>query len=236
MGDIDPATARKFADLYFAPLPKGPLPPRPTTAEPAQDGPKLAQVESGAQPIEFIGYKRASQYDKNDPIYDVISSILSSGRTGLLYKSLVRDNRVALAAGAESAFPGSKYPNLFVLYLMPSMGKSLAENEKDLNAVLDQLRNQKVDDGTLQRVKTRERAALIRQLDSNSGLASLLATYYANFGDWRKLFTQLDEYDKITPDDVQRVARELFTDRNKTVAFLKPPAAPPQPAPPGETR
>jgi predicted Zn-dependent peptidase len=240
VGDIDPAAARRFADHYFAPLPKGPLPPRPTTVEPEQQGPKSAEVESASQPIEFIAYKRASQYDKNDPVYDVISSILSSGRTGLLYKSLVRDSRAALAAGAESSYPGSKYPNLFMLYLVPSMGKTLAENEKELYAVLDKLKNEKVDNETLQRVKTRERAALIRQLDGNSGLASLLATYYANFGDWRKLFTQLDEYDKITPDDVQRVARELFTDQNKTVAFLKPPGAPQPPNAPapasGETR
>ena len=67
-----------------------------------------------------------------------------------------------------------------------------------------------MDDATLARVKTRTRAGLIRQLDSNAGLAQLLASYYANYGDWRKLFTSLDEIDKVTADDVQRVARAIF--------------------------
>jgi predicted Zn-dependent peptidase len=67
-------------------------------------------------------------------------------------------------------------------------------------------------------VKTRTRAGLIRQLDDNAGLAQLLASYHANYGDWRKLFTALDEIDKVTADDVQRVAREFFTTENRTVA------------------
>jgi predicted Zn-dependent peptidase len=223
VGDIDPATARTLAEKYFGPIPKGPLPAGPTTQDPPRDGERIAAVNSAAQPIEFISYNRPSQYDKDDPVFDVISSILSGGRTGLLYKSLVRDQRVALAAGADSSYPGSKYPNLFVLYVAPSMGKTLAENEKALNAVLDTLKKQKVDEQTMARIKTKARADVIRQLDSNSGLASLLSSYQASYGDWRKLFTSIDEINRVTPDDVQRVARTYFVDKFKTVAYLKAP-------------
>jgi predicted Zn-dependent peptidase len=224
VGDIDPATAHTLAEKYFGPIPKGPLPAGPTTQDPPRDGVKTVEVESAAQPIEFISYNRPSQYDKDDPVFDVISSVLSGGRTGLLYKSLVRDQRVALAAGADSSYPGSKYPNLFILYVAPTMGKTLPENEKALTAVLDTLKNQKVDEQTLARVKTKVRADLIRQLDNNSGLASLLSTYQANYGDWRKLFTSIDEINHVTADDVQRVARTYFVDKYKTVAYLKAPA------------
>jgi predicted Zn-dependent peptidase len=224
VGDIDPSTARTLAEKYFGPIPKGPLPTGPTTEDPPRDGEKVAQVDSAAQPLEFISYNRPSQYDKDDPVFDVISSILSGGRTGLLFKSLVRDQRVALAAGADASFPGSKYPNLFVLYVAPGMGKTLAENEKALDAVLDGLKNQKVDEQTLARVKTKARADLIRQLDSNSGLASMLSSYQATYGDWRKLFTSIDEINRVTADDVQRVAQTYFVDKMKTVAYLKTPA------------
>jgi predicted Zn-dependent peptidase len=60
---------------------------------------------------------------------------------------------------------------------------------------------------------------LIRQLESNSGLANSLASTYANFGDWRKLFTDLDEINKVTAQDVQRIAAQYFTNANRTVAF-----------------
>ena len=67
------------------------------------------------------------------------------------------------------------------------------------------------------------RRGLIRQLDSNSGLAQLLTFFQANFGDWRKLFTSLDDIDKVTADDVQRVARQYLTPDNRTIAFTNPP-------------
>ncbi len=224
VGDVDPAKARQMAIRYFGPIPARPLPLRPTTFDPAQVGPKVAEVHVPSQPIEVIAYKRPDEYDKDDPVFDVISGILSNGRTGLLYKSLVRDQKVALEAGADASAPGSKYPNLFLLYLVPNMGRTVAENEKALNAVLDSLKTSKVDAETLTRVKTKARAAVIRQLDSNSGLAALLAEYYATYGDWRKLFTSIQDIDKVTADDVQRVARTYFDDRTRTTAFISAPA------------
>ncbi len=224
VGDVDPTLARSLAQKYFGPIPARPLPPRPTTFDPPQSGPKSAEVNVPSQPIELIAYKRPDQYDKDDPVFDVISGILSGGRTGLLYKSLVRDQRMALDAGAESSLPGSKYPNLFMVYLVPNMGRTLPENEKALNQVLDTLRNQKVDAEVLTRVKTKTRAGVIRQLDSNSGLASTLAEYYAAYGDWRKLFTSIQDIEKVSADDVQRVARMYLDDRTRTVVYIKAPA------------
>ena len=226
VGDVQPAEAKRLAERYFGALPKKPLPPQVITVEPKQDGLKTVRVESESQPIEFIAYKRPSQYDKDDPIYDALSDILSSGRTGLLYKTMVRDQKIALAAGADATFPGGKYANLFVLYFAPSLGKTNEENEKALNAVLNQVKSEPVDAATLARVKTKARAGLIRRLDSNSGLANSLASAYANYGDWRKMFTEVEELDKVTAQDVQRVARECFQESNRTSAWLfQPPAA-----------
>lgn len=135
-----------------------------------------------------------------------------------MYKDMVRDKKLALAAGAESEFPGGKYPSLFFFYLVPGVGHTAVENEKELDTIIANLKTQKVDDAALARVKTRTRATLIRQLDDNAGLAQLLASYYGNYGDWRKLFTSLDDIDKVTSGDVQRVAKEYFTSENRTVA------------------
>jgi predicted Zn-dependent peptidase len=76
----------------------------------------------------------------------------------------------------------------------------------------------------LTRVKTKARAAVIRQLDNNSGLASLLTSIYVAYGDWRKLFTSLDDINKITADDVQRVARQYFIPESRTVALTVQPS------------
>jgi predicted Zn-dependent peptidase len=70
------------------------------------------------------------------------------------------------------------------------------------------------------------RASLIRRLDSNSGMADALTSYYANYGDWRKLFTTIDDTDKVTADDVMRVAKEYLVPETRTVVYtVRPPVA-----------
>ncbi len=218
-GDVDPKECRRLADKYFSLLPAGPLPSGPRTVEPPQKGTKRVGVESPAQPFMAIAYKRPNQIDKDDPVFDVLSEVLAGERTGLLYKELVRDKRISLGAFAQSTFPGGKYPSLFLFFLVPNMGHSVEENEKACYEIIDRLKTQKVDAATLNRIKTKTRAALIHRLDSNSGMAEALTSYYVSYGDWRKLFTAIDDIAKVTADDVQRVAKQYLMEETRTVAY-----------------
>jgi predicted Zn-dependent peptidase len=199
------------------------MPPLVHTAEPPQRGPKRAEVESPSQPLFALGYKRPDQYDKDDPVFDVISALLSSGRTSLMERQLVRDKKLALAVDTSSAFPDSRYPNVFLIMAMPNLGRTVAENEKAIFDLLDEFKSKPPDSVALQRVKTKTRADVIRSLDSNSRLAALLTAYYASYGDWRKLFTSIDDVDKVTAGDVQRIARQYFVQNSLTVALTVPP-------------
>jgi predicted Zn-dependent peptidase len=63
-------------------------------------------------------------------------------------------------------------------------------------------------------------------------MASELTDYYATYGDWRKLFSSIDEIDKITADDVQRVAKKYLVPETRTVVYT---VAPKGENPKGET-
>jgi predicted Zn-dependent peptidase len=220
---------RRLAEKYFGPLAPRPMPPRIRTVEPKQEGEKRLEIESPSQPVVLVGYKRPNARHVDDPVLDILSTILASGRTGLLYKDLVRDKKISLAAGAVANMPGSKYPNLFVLYSFPALGHSVEENEKAAYAILDKLAKEPVDAEALERAKTKLRASVIRQLDNNPGMAMQLAMYHVFYGNWRKLFTAIDDLNKVTAADVQRVAREYFGKANRTVAYT----VAPKPASPG---
>jgi len=224
-GDVDPKECKRLADKYFSMLPAGPLPSGPRTVEPPQKGERRIEVESPAQPFMAIAYKRPNQTSPDDPVLDVLNEIFSGERTGLLYKELVRDQKIALAAGTQASFPGGKYPNLFLFFLVPNMGHTIDENEKACYKIIEQVKNQKVDDATLKRIKTKVRASLIHRLDSNSGMAEALTFYYVAYGDWRKMFTGIDDIDKVTADDVQRVAKQYLVPETRTVTWLVNPAA-----------
>jgi predicted Zn-dependent peptidase len=232
-GDVDPKQVKSLAETYFARLPKRPLPPEIETAEPPQEGQRRVEVVSESQPIALLGYKKPSKYDPDRAVFDVISSVLSGGRTSWFYKELVRDRQIALQAGGFPDFPGDKYTSLFLFYSFPSSGHSVEENEQAMYELIERLKTDGPDQETLEMVKTKARAGLIAGLDSNSGLASQLASYHVGYGDWRQLFRWLDEINKVTAADVQRVAKQYFTPQNRTVAYLvKPPAE--SPAPKGE--
>jgi predicted Zn-dependent peptidase len=224
VGDVDPARVKALAHAYFARLPKRPLPPAVETEEPPQEGERRVQVLSEAQPMTLVGYKKPSKYHRDRAVFDVISSVLSGGRTSWFYKELVRDRQIALQAGGFPDFPGDKYTSLFLFYAFPSSGHTVEENEQAMYELIEKLKNEGPDRETLDMVKTKARAGLIAGLDSNEGLASQLASYHVGYGDWRQLFRWLDEINAVTAADVQRVAKEYFTPQNRTVGYLvKPP-------------
>ena len=218
-GDVNPAEARRLAEKYFGRLPAGPLPSPYRTVEPVQEGEKRVAVSSPAQPFLIIGYKRPDQHSQDDAALAVLDAVLSDGRTGIIYKDMVRDKQMALGAGSDAQFPGGKYPSLFIFYVAPSTGRSSEENEKELYRIVEQVKSTKVDEQTLQRIKTKLRADVIRKLSSNTGLAAELCSYYVNRGDWRALFTELDDYNRVTADDVQRVAKTYLVPEHRTVAY-----------------
>ncbi|MBM3783945.1 MAG: insulinase family protein [Acidobacteria bacterium] len=224
VGDVDAAAIKKLAEKYFGPIPAGPLPPRLVTTEPKQEGMKRVAVTSPAQPFVAVAYHRPESTHADDAPLEVLNGVLSSGRTGILYKELVRDKKLALVADTGATFPSGKYPSLFVYFAVPNAGKTVDELEKAWDEVIERIKKSGVDEPTVKRVKTNARAGLLRALDSNSGLARAMASTYMGYGDWRKIFTDIEELEKVTPADVKRVANQYFDLTNKTVATIIPPA------------
>ena len=224
-GDVDPNEMRRLAEAYFGRLPKGSSPPAVRTVEPLQQGERRIEVISEAQPTIVIGYGKPSRQHPDRAVFDVISSVLSGGRTSWLYKDLVRDKQVAVVAGGFPNFPGDKYASLFVFYAMPTTGHTVEENEQAMYEVIERIRTEKVDTDTLQMVKTKARASLIRGLNNNAGLAGALAGNHVAYGDWRQMFRHLDEINGVTADDVQQVAKEYFRREHRTVAYSVKPSA-----------
>jgi predicted Zn-dependent peptidase len=226
VGDVDPAIARRLADRYFGPIPEKPAPPPVHTEEPPQAGPKTVVVWGDAQPLLMIAYKRPSQTDPADMAFDVLRGILSEGQAGWLTKELVEGKRIAQSAEAVSTFPGGQYNNLFVFTVVPAAHHTLEENQKAVDDLLARLSAKPVDDETLTRVKNMLRGRIVRVLGNNQQLAALLPAYYADYGDWRRMFTAVNEVDRITVEDLQAVAARYFTPVNRTVAYYTDAAQP----------
>lgn len=222
VGDVDVNEVKRLADAYFGRLPAAPKPPEVRTTEPPQVGERRVALREQSQRIFLMGYKKGSINHPDDVVYDVISDLLSSGRTSRLYRSLVRDKKVAVQVGGFSGFPGTKYPNLFLFFAFPAQGKKNEDVQAAIEEEIEKLRKETVSEEDLKAIKTRARAGLIRSLVSNSGMASQLTYFHMQTGDWRTLFSQLDELNAVTAEDVKRVSNEVFVHSSRTIGYLEP--------------
>jgi predicted Zn-dependent peptidase len=221
VGDVNAAEAWPVIEKYFGRLPKSPAPPALRTVEPPQIAEKTVTLRETSQPIYMEGYHRPAASDPDSAVYDVISMLLSSGRTSRLYKSLVRDKKIAVGASGFNGFPGEKYPNLFTFIAIPAQGHTPDEVSQAIRAEVERIKTEDVPADELASVKTRVKAGLIRQLSGNSGLALQLASYQTLYGDWRELFHEVEHIDKVTAADVKRVAAATFVDSNRTIGKLE---------------
>ena len=228
VGDVNPAEAMPVIEKYFGRLPKASLPEPLRTVEPPQNAERQVILHETSQPVYIEGYHRPAATDPDNPTYETIEMLMSAGRTSRLYRSLVRDQKVAANAGGFNGFPGDKYPNLFVVYGFTTPGHAATDLVAPIQAQIDRLKTQDVSPEELQSVKTRVKAGLLRQLDSNAGMAQQLAETQTLNGDWRELFREVDKINAVTPADIRRVANKIFDVNNRTVGYVdssKKPAA-----------
>lgn len=224
VGDVDPVEVEQMANIYFGRYPARSPAPKVETIEPPQAEPKEFTLELPSQPWYLEGYHRPSINDSNHLVYDMIDSILSGGRTSRLYKSLVEDSQIALAAQSLNTFPGDRFANMMIFYVLTGANRTLDEAQQAIALELEQLRTEPVSAEELNRVKTQARAGLLSQLASNRGMASLLPEYEAKTGSWRNLFEDLKGIDAITAEDVMRVSQATFRPENRTIGRLIPAA------------
>ncbi len=222
VGDVDvDETLRRVAESFGA-IPARRAPGDVVTSEPRQEGERRIDVEYDAQPELLMGYHRPGIDHPDDPVFDVIESLLSSGRRSRLYTELVAIRQIAVAASASSGEPGARQPSLFVLRGVPRAPHTLDEVEAALLREVERLQREEVPGRELERVINRLDATMIRSLQSNAGLASQLAYFEAVAGDWRYILRIRDRMAGVTAKDVQRVASAWLVKRNRTVARLVP--------------
>lgn len=221
VGDVKASELIPMLEKYFGRIPKGPAPPSVRTVEPPQKGERVVRLPDPSQPVYVEGYHKGAATDPDEPVFDVISEVLTTGRTSRMYRSLVRDKQIAVAVQSFTGLPGDKYPNLFIVFGIPARGHGNDEIRDAIRSELERLKTEDISDAELAMVKTRAKADLIRSMDSNMGMAEQLSEYYTLFGDWKELFNSVQQLEKVTKADIKRVASETFIDTNRTVGMLE---------------
>ncbi|MGD8748813.1 MAG: pitrilysin family protein [Balneolaceae bacterium] len=219
-GDVDVKEVKKMAEEYFGDIPAAPAPPPVYTKEPKQRGEREFTIKGQSQPILLMGYHTVPEGHPDFQALQLLASVLSGGRTSILYKRMVENEETALQVAAFNGFPGTKYTPLFATLAVPNRDVGVDTLKSTILEEIENVKENGVTQEELDRARTNARADLIRGLDSNIGIARTLAQTDAQRGDWRKVFTDLEKLQNVTVDDLQRVAQKYLTEDNLTVGSI----------------
>jgi zinc protease len=220
-GDIDPQEALKQVEAAFGQIPAGPEPPKVTALEPRQYGERRVVVRREAQlPFIYILYHAPNWQEADAYPLELLSKVLSQGRSSRLYHSLVYRQRLALEAGADYDFDSAD-PTVFTLYAQPLPDKSVDQVEKALEAEVKRLQTDLVGEQELQKAKNQVTASFYMSLDSLFFRGMLLGRL-ETVARWTILKEFIPKILQVTTEDLRRVARQYLAADNRNVGILYP--------------
>lgn len=220
-GDVTPAEVLPLAKKYFEPIPRQDPPPPVRTVEPPQLGERRVEVRRPANlPLLMASYHVGSARDPDFPVYEVIETILTGGRSSRLHQRLVEKEQLVLNAGG--GVRPSLDPGQFLFTFQVRSGRKPGDVEKSLYEELERLSKEPVPAEELQKAKNQILADFYRQLKTISGKANLLGDYEVFFGSWNEILNAPARIEKVSAEDVMRVAARIFAPRNRTVGTLIP--------------
>jgi len=216
VGDFEVEEAKQLVDSYFGRIPNK----RPKAAPLVTHSvPLLGELrfagECDCQDQVEVRYRSVPFGHPDEAVFDVIADLMN-GRTGRLYKSLIEEDSIAAQASAGNR--AMRYAGSFSFSALPKGDAELADLEAAWYEELDKLKTELVSERELQKVKNQAAADNFRGLQDNSSLFFQLAITEAYGG-----YDYLNEYPKriasVTPEDIQRVAKEYFEEHERAVSY-----------------
>ncbi|HVP79976.1 MAG TPA: pitrilysin family protein [Thermodesulfobacteriota bacterium] len=221
VGDFKKDDLLPKIDQAFGSYPRGAAPPQEKDIDPPQIGERRIFVKKEAQlPSLVMGYHVPNFREQDSYVLEVIATILSGGKSSRLYQSLVREKRLTLSVDADHSLT-SRDPSLFTLSAELLPGKEVAEVEKAFDQEVEQLKKDPVEKQELEKAKNQLEASFIFAQDSLFYQAMLLARYEIALS-WKTIDDYLPSVRKVSPEDIQRVAKKYLTPDNRTVGILIP--------------
>jgi len=223
VGDFDSDQALAWVKKYFEGIPASKEPiPRHSQPEPAQSAERTVNKSYSNTPLPaiVIGYKIPAAYTPDSYPLDLASNILAGGESSRLYQTLIYKDQIAVQAAGFGNF--TEQPNLFWAYAIMNQGHTPAEGEKALVNVLDGLKTQLVEPNELEKAKNQRIASTILGRDTDEEKAVALAEAAVLGKDANLVNTELDNYLKVTAEDIQRVAKEYLVSQHATNLVITP--------------
>ena len=221
VGDVNADTMLKKVRNSFENIPLKTQRGIVTSTEPEQRGERRVFLKRESElPSIIVAYHTPSFPHEDSYALDILSLILSGGKSSRLYQSLVYEKKVAISASAD--YSGlNKDPYLFFFFATATPGQDIKDVEASLYAEIEKIKTGLPSEREVQKAKNQIESSFIIDQDS----IFMQAMKYGMFemiGDWRLIERYLEGIRKVTPEDVVEAAKKYLKEDNRTVGILIP--------------
>lgn len=209
-GDIDIPKVKKMIKDYFGGIPKGPAVVQPNIKE----DPITKQIDAKFYdpniqlPMVVHAYRTPSQKDHDAYVLDMISTILSDGKSSRLYKKLVDEKKMAIEVAAIN-FSQEDYGSYITLAL-PLNNTPLETLTKEIDEEIVKLQTELISEREYEKLQNIYKNNFVTANSTVEGIANSLADYYTFYGNTDLINKELDIYKKITREEIREVAKKYL--------------------------
>ncbi len=231
-GDFDPDQVKKDIEAYFGPIPRGPNPPRPEVKITPQTAPRSEDVlrQTTPLPATLHAWQACTQTDPDSYAVDLLTNIMATGRSSRLYRRMVDQEQAAVEV---EAFPFmQEKAGMVGVFAIGNQGVPMPKLDELIDDEIAKVKKDGVTEQEYQKSLNGKQSELASSYSSMLSRAQGLADYHVFYGDTNKVNTELDEYLKVTRDDLKRVANKyLLPQGTDTIHYPVPgQTAPAEPA------
>jgi zinc protease len=224
VGDVDTKKTQALVEKYFGSIVRQPDPKRPDLKEPPHTAERRSTIED---PLARLGrldivWIIPPANSPDSAALDVLSDILSSGRSSRFNQSIVREKQLATSAGAFNQ--DTRGPGLYQVAASVAPGKSPADVEAALYDEIEKVKHGPIAGWEIEKAQNSARRQQAQAVTSSLQRAIQLGEYALFYNDPNLINTRTDKILRVTAADVQRVARTYLTKENRSVIVTLPKA------------
>lgn len=209
-GDFEKTEAKDLVQKYFGPIPRGVDIVRQSFDEaPITATRKAVYQDPNIQiPAIVTAYRTPAMTNREAYVLDMISSVLSSGKSSRLYKKIVDDKKMALQIGAFNF--SQEDHGLYIIYGLPLSGHSLKHLLKQIDEEVVKMQTELISETEYQKLQNKFENKFVNSNSSVQGIAHSLASYYMLYGDINLINNELSIYNSITREEIREVAKKYL--------------------------
>ena len=218
-GNLSWDETRRLADKWFAPIPRRDIPVRRLPQEPVQTEERRLTVARNV-PLDalYMAFHTCGRDEADYYAFDILSDILSNGRSSRLTRRLVQERK--LFSNIDAYISGSRDAGLLNISGRPSAGVTLEQAEAAVWEELERLREEPVEHRELEKVKNKFESTQIFGNINYLNVATNLA-WFELTGEAEDIDREVDRYRAVSSARLNDVARRAFRHENANILYYK---------------